>query len=54
MRNDLALKNDKKIIFLVLDGAGNIPNPQFSYRTPLKAAQKPSINRLATGSGILD
>jgi 2,3-bisphosphoglycerate-independent phosphoglycerate mutase len=54
MRNDLLLKNDKKTIFLIFDGAGNIPNPQFSYLTPHKTAQKPSIDKLATGSCILD
>ncbi|MDY0111292.1 MAG: hypothetical protein RBT60_15300, partial [Candidatus Krumholzibacteria bacterium] len=53
MRHDLVLNNDKKIIFLILDGVGDIPNPQFSYLTPLEAAKKPNIDRLAMESGIL-
>lgn len=51
--NDLVLSNDKKIIFLILDGVGDIPNPQFSGLTPLEAAQKPNIDDLATGKGVL-
>ncbi len=53
MRHDLILNNDKKIIFLILDGVGDIPNPQFSYLTPLEAAKKPNIDRLAMERGIL-
>jgi 2,3-bisphosphoglycerate-independent phosphoglycerate mutase len=53
MRYDLVLNNDKKIIFLILDGVGDIPNPQFSYLTPLEAAKKPNIDKLAMESGIL-
>lgn len=53
MRHDLILNNDKKIIFLILDGVGDIPNPQFSYLTPLEAAKKPTIDTLAQESGIL-
>ncbi|MCX5799249.1 MAG: hypothetical protein NTU90_06795, partial [Proteobacteria bacterium] len=50
---DLILTNDNKIIFLILDGLGDIPNPAFSYLTPLEAAKKPNIDNLATKSGIL-
>lgn len=53
MREDLVLNNDKKIIFLILDGVGDIPNPQFSYLTPLEAAKKPNIDRLSVERGIL-
>jgi len=53
MRSDLILKNDKKIVFLILDGVGDIPNPRFSYLTPLEAAKKPNIDRLAVECGIL-
>jgi 2,3-bisphosphoglycerate-independent phosphoglycerate mutase len=51
--NELLLKNDNKIIFLVLDGLGDIPNPAFSYLTPLEAAKKPNIDALATSAGVL-
>ncbi len=50
---DLVLNNDKKIIFLILDGVGDIPNPQFSGLTPLEAAKKPNIDDLATRKGVL-
>lgn len=37
----------KKIIFVVLDGAGDRPCPELGGRTPLEAAKKPNIDRLA-------
>lgn len=53
MKQELLLTNDKKVIFLILDGVGDIPNPQFSHRTPLEAAKKPNIDALAAERGIL-
>ncbi|OPY75979.1 MAG: cofactor-independent phosphoglycerate mutase [Syntrophorhabdus sp. PtaU1.Bin153] len=53
MRQDLVLNNDKKVIFLILDGVGDIPNPEFSYLTPLEAAKKPNMDDLAVRTGIL-
>ena len=53
MRHELILNNDNKLIFLILDGVGDIPNPQFSYTTPLEAAKKPNIDSLAREKGIL-
>ncbi len=53
MIKDLLLTNDNKIIFLILDGLGDIPNPEFSYLTPLEAAKKPNIDKLAVEKGIL-
>lgn len=50
---DLILNNDKKIIFLILDGVGDIPNPQFSNLTPLEGAKKPNLDGLATRKGVL-
>jgi 2,3-bisphosphoglycerate-independent phosphoglycerate mutase len=52
VRHDLVLNNDKKIVFLILDGVGDIPNPQLSHLMPLEAAMKPNIDRLAVESGI--
>jgi 2,3-bisphosphoglycerate-independent phosphoglycerate mutase len=53
MLQELILRNDNKIIFLILDGLGDIPNPLFSYLTPLEAARKPNIDDLASKSGVL-
>ena len=53
MMDELLLSNDNKVIFLVLDGLGDIPNPAFGLKTPLEAARKPNIDGLATKSGIL-
>jgi 2,3-bisphosphoglycerate-independent phosphoglycerate mutase len=53
MIDDLILSTDSKIIFLVLDGLGDIPNPEHSHLTPLEAANKPNIDRLAIEKGVL-
>jgi 2,3-bisphosphoglycerate-independent phosphoglycerate mutase len=53
MKDHFILRNDKKIIFLVLDGLGDIPDPRHSHMTPLEAAIKPNIDLLAIERGIL-
>jgi 2,3-bisphosphoglycerate-independent phosphoglycerate mutase len=53
MIEDLVLTNDNKIIFLILDGLGDIPTPAFAYQTPLEAAHKPNIDGLAQERGVL-
>ena len=53
MMEELILANDQKIIFLILDGLGDIPNPLFSYRTPLEAAVKPHMDDVALKAGVL-
>lgn len=53
MINELLLDNNNKIIFLILDGLGDIPNPQFSYLTPLEKANKPKIDKLALEKSVL-
>ena len=53
MTDQLILKNDQKIIFLVFDGLGDIPDPNHSHQTPLEAALKPNIDRLAIERGAL-
>ena len=45
------LSNDNKVIFLVFDGLGDIPNPDHSHLTPLEAAKKPNMDRLAVEKG---
>jgi 2,3-bisphosphoglycerate-independent phosphoglycerate mutase len=51
--DSLILSNDNKIIFLILDGLGDIPNPRYGYQTPLEAAKKPNMDRLAIERGVL-
>jgi 2,3-bisphosphoglycerate-independent phosphoglycerate mutase len=53
MINDLILANNNKIIFLVLDGLGDIPNPEYAYQTPLEAANKPNMDGLSLKAGVL-
>ena len=53
MLDELILRNDNRIIFLILDGLGDIPNPSHSYLTPLEAAKKPNIDALALEKGVL-
>jgi 2,3-bisphosphoglycerate-independent phosphoglycerate mutase len=53
MIEDIILANDNKIIFLILDGLGDIPTPAFANQTPLEAACKPNIDGLAQKRGVL-
>jgi 2,3-bisphosphoglycerate-independent phosphoglycerate mutase len=53
MRDQLIIKNDTKIVFLVLDGLGDIPDPRYSHMTPLEAAKKPNMDLLAMEKGVL-
>jgi len=47
---DLIQENEKKIVMLILDGIGDIPHPDFDYKTPLEVAKKPNIDKLAKKS----
>jgi 2,3-bisphosphoglycerate-independent phosphoglycerate mutase len=53
MIDDFILSNPNRIVSLVLDGLGDIPNPERSFMTPLKAARKPIIDRLAAERSLL-
>lgn len=53
MVNDLILSTDSRIVFLVLDGVGDIPNPSYNFMTPLEAAKKPNLDLLAMEKGVL-
>jgi 2,3-bisphosphoglycerate-independent phosphoglycerate mutase len=43
--SSLVVKNDKKVILVVLDGVGGLPGPQ--GKTTLEAAQTPNLDELA-------
>jgi 2,3-bisphosphoglycerate-independent phosphoglycerate mutase len=53
MMDELLLSNDNKVIFLILDGLGDIPNPAFGLKTPLETAKKPNMDNLALTRGVL-
>ena len=53
MIEDLTLSNASRIVFLIMDGVGDIPNPDHAYMTPLEAARKPNMDRLAVERGVL-
>lgn len=46
----LVVKNDTKIVLLVLDGIGDIPHPEKSGATPLSAAKTPHFDSITPAS----
>lgn len=53
MLSDLILSTESRIVFLIMDGVGDIPNPGYNYLTPLEAAKKPNLDLLAMEKGVL-
>jgi len=51
----LGARNDRRIVFLVMDGLGDLPGTS-RPETPLEAARKPNINALLPHSttGLFD
>ena len=48
----LALEHTSKIVLLVLDGLGDLPNANHGGRTPLEAANTPNLDAIAPGSAL--
>ena len=42
-----SVENKPKILYLILDGIGDLPHPSIEDRTPLEAAETPNLDRLA-------
>ena len=43
----MADNSDEKIIYVLLDGVGDLPHPDIDNKTPLEAAQTPNLDKLA-------
>ncbi len=48
----LAQENDVRILLAVMDGLGDIPEPQLRGMTPLEAAKTPNLDRLASKGAL--
>jgi 2,3-bisphosphoglycerate-independent phosphoglycerate mutase len=48
--SQLTLKPEKKLVLVVLDGAGDLAMKEHDYLTPLEAAQTPNLDALSKGS----
>lgn len=46
----LSIKNETKIIFLVIDGLGGAPHPKYNYQTELEVSNHPNLDKLAKES----
>ena len=49
---ELAQKNDSRILLAVIDGLGDISNDELGGKTPLEAAVTPEMDRLAAGGAL--
>jgi 2,3-bisphosphoglycerate-independent phosphoglycerate mutase len=48
----LAIENTTRIVLLVLDGLGDLPNPERDWLTPLEAARTPNFDALAPSCAL--
>ncbi|MCS7281544.1 MAG: 2,3-bisphosphoglycerate-independent phosphoglycerate mutase [Desulfobacterota bacterium] len=53
MIESVVISNERKIVFLILDGLGDIPDKRYNDKTPLEVAKKPNIDSLSLEFGIL-
>lgn len=44
----ISKKTDSKILYIVVDGLGDLPHPEFAHKTPLEKARIPNIDILAS------
>ncbi|MFN3551307.1 MAG: phosphoglycerate mutase, partial [Endomicrobiia bacterium] len=49
LMKSLAIKNEKKIVFLVIDGLGGATHPQYG-KTELEVALHPNLDKIAKES----
>lgn len=54
--SELASETSSKIVMLIFDGVGDVPVSELKGKTPLEAARKPNLTKLASVSslGLLD
>ena len=48
----LVIPNTTKIVLLVMDGLGDLPNAEHQWQTPLEAARTPNFDALAPSSAL--
>jgi 2,3-bisphosphoglycerate-independent phosphoglycerate mutase len=46
--SSLAIRNDRKIVLLVMDGLGGLSHKDYDYKTELEYAKHPNLDRLAS------
>ncbi|MCX7758827.1 MAG: phosphoglycerate mutase [bacterium] len=49
---DIVIENNTKLVLFVLDGLGDLPNPNYGNRTPLEMANKENILKLLKSSAL--
>ena len=50
--NKINGKSNKKIIYVLLDGIGDLPHPSLNNMTPLEAASTPNLDNLARNGSM--
>lgn len=50
--NEVIKSNNSKIALIVLDGVGDIRNPNYNFKTPLEYAKTPNLDQLALESVV--
>ena len=46
--SSLAIRNDRKIVVLLIDGLGGLSHEDYGYKTELEYANHPNLDRLAS------